>query len=426
MLKYKKIMSIVLITLLSAFVISGCAGKKTQTAAPAAKAVINTANVVTGTGVLEAQQQFEVNASVMGDVISAPFEEGQQIKVGDILYKIDQTNLLNSIDKTKLAIEKARLAYNQNADNINKLSIRSGINGTITNLCINNGDMVMTNGKIADVVNDEIMLLKVPFIDETVNGIYEGQSATVTVVGSFYTVSGTVKKVTSGHMTSSSGSVVKIVEINVPNPGTLVKGDKGTAVIGNIACNDAGVFDYSKYETVFAEVSGKVNSINVSAGDHVLKGGIIATLKNDTLTAQQEQNSLSIKEANLTLDNLNNQLNDYNIASTISGVAIKKNVEKGDALSGANMGKLAIIADLSKIIFKINVDELDVSKIVIGQEVIFTADAVSEKEFKGKVEFISASGTVVNGVSLYEIKISVDDPVGLMPGMNVNAKINVK
>lgn len=407
------------------FIFTGCTSKNVETSEKPVKDVLVSANVVTGTGILEAESQFDVNASVVGDVISAPFEEGAQISKGDILYKIDQTNLLNNIEKTRLGIEKAQLAYNQTADSINKLSVCSGINGTITGLYINSGDMVMANSKIADIVNDDVMLLKVPFVDETTSGFYEGQSAAVTIIGSFYTVSGTVKKVTSGHMTSSSGSVVKIVEINVPNPGTLVKGDKGTAMIGNVACNDSGTFDYSNYETVVAEVSGKVDSLKLSVGDHISKGGIITALKNDTLISQQQQNSLSIKEARLALDNLNNQLKDYNITSTINGVAIKKNIDKGDTLSAANMGKMAIIADLSKIIFKMNVDELDVSKIAIGQSVTFTADAMPEQEFNGIVEFVSASGTQVSGVSLYEIKVSIENPQVLMPGMNVNAKINI-
>jgi HlyD family secretion protein len=382
------------------------------------------ANVVTGTGVLEADQQFDVFASVMGKVISAPFKEGQTIKKGDILYKIDQTDILNNIAKATLAIEKTQLAYNQNADNINKLSVHSKISGTITNLYIHDGDMVVANGKIADVVDNHVMVLKAPFIDETTNGIYQGQSATVTIVGTSYTVNGTVKKVTSGHMTSSDGSVYKIVEINVPNPGTLVKGDKGTAVIGNVACNDAGIFDYSNYETVIAEVAGKVKNLNISVGDRI-SGGAIATLENDALTTQQQQNSLSVKDARITLDNLNSQLEKYNIASTIDGIAIKKNIEKDDNLTAGTINNMATIADLSKIIFNMNVDELDVSKISVGQSVSITADAMPEKAFSGKVDFVSSSGTIVNGVSLYKITVVVENPQGLMPGMNVNAKISI-
>lgn len=389
------------------------------------KAVSTLTNVVTGTGVLEADEQFNVFATVMGKVISASFEEGQVIKTGDILYKIDQTDILNNIEKTKLGIEKAQLAYNQNADNINKLSVRSNINGTITSLYIHDGDMVSPNGKIADVVNDDVMVLKVPFIDETTNGIYQGQSATITIVGWFYTVNGTVKKVTSGHMTLSDGSVVKIIEINVPNPGTLVKGDKGTAIIGDVACHDAGTFDYSDYETVIAEVSGKVNKLNLSVGDHIANGGVVVTLENDTLTSQQQQNNLSIKDARLALDNLNNQLEKYNITSTINGIAIKKTIDKGDNITAANMNNMATVADLSKIIFKMNVDELDVSKLKVGQTVSITADSMLDKTFNGKVDFISTSGTQVSGVSLYAITIVVENPEELMPGMNVNAKITL-
>ena len=425
--KFIIIISVIIIVLIAIACVALNSNKTDNTVVQTAtktNTVSTLTNVVTGTGILEADQQFDVFASVMGKVISAPFEEGQVIKAGDILYKIDQTDLLNSVEKTKLGIEKVQLAYNQNSDNINKLSIHSKISGTITNLYIHDGDMVMPNGKIADVVNDDVMVLKVPFIDETTNGIYQGQNATVTIVGSFYTVNGTVKKVTSGHITSSDGSVVKIIEINVPNPGTLVKGDKGTAIIGNVACNDAGTFDYSNYETVIAEVSGKVSKLNLSVGDHV-SGGAIATLENDTLTSQQQQNSLSIRDAKLALDNLNNQLEKYNITSTINGIAIKKNIDKGDNLTAANINNMAIVADLSKIIFKMNVDELDVSKLKVGQSVLINADAMPEKEFKGKVEFISASGTQVNGVSLYKITVALENPEGLMPGMNVNAKITL-
>ena len=402
---------------------TGCSNKNTADTEPQKKEESSLKNIVTGTGVLEAEEQLEVFSGVMGEVISAPFSEGQYVQKGDILYKIDQKDILNNISKARLGIEKSQLSYNQNEDNIKKLSVRSNLSGTITNLYINNGDMLMANARVADIVNDDIMVLKVPFIDETASSIYVGQSASVTIVGSFFTVDGTVKKITSGHMVSNGGNVIKIIEIDVKNPGTLKKGDKGTAVIGYAACNDEGTFDYSESGALIAEVGGKVVNLGRSVGDHITKGSIVTTLENDTFSTQQQQNSLAIKEAKLTLENLNNQLSKYNITSTINGVAIKKTVDKGDQITAANMSKMAVIADLSKIIFKMNVDELDVNKISEGQRVTFTADAAPETEFSGVVEFISASGTVVNGVSLYEIKVSIENPEGLMPGMNVNAKI---
>lgn len=388
----------------------------------------SSANVVTGTGVLEADQQQDVSAeaNVMGKVISAPFEEGQQVHIGDLLYEIDHTDLSSNITKAELAVKQAQLAYDQTVDSVNKLTLRSGISGTITNLYIHDGDMVQQNAKMADVVDNDTMILKVPFIEETTNGIYVGQSATVSIIGSFYTVNGTVKKVTTGHLPTASNSVIKMVEISVPNPGSVSKGDKGTAIIGNVACNDAGIFDYSDYEAVYAEVAGKVNHLNKSFGDHVTSGEVITTLQSDMLTSQLQQNGVGVQTAKAGLDGLNDQLKKYRITSTVNGIAIKKTIDKDDIIGQANSTKMTVIADLSKIIFKMNVDELDVAKLQVGQTVSVTADAAPDKEYTGTIEFISESGTQTNGVSLYEVRVNVENPEGLMPGMNVSAKINLQ
>ena len=382
-------------------------------------------NVVTGTGVLEGVTQENIFSTAMGTVVNAPFEEGDHVDAGQVLYSIDQTALLNSIEQARLALTKTQLAYDQTQDSINKLTVKAGIDGVITELNVKNSDMVAANGKVAEIVNDDTMVLSLPFIAEAADALYEGQPADVTIVGSFYTVTGSVKKVMSGSMATADGSVIRMVDINVPNPGSLIKGDKGTAVIAGVACNDAGTFDYSDSETVIAEVGGKAGNITLDVGDHVTRGSVIVTLASDALTSQQQQNAVAITAAQVSLNDLNSKLKDYNIASPISGTVIKKNVKRDEAVSAANAGQLAVVADLSKLIFKMNVDELDVGKLYEGQSVSVTADAVPDKTYSGKVDFVGLSGTVVSGVSLYEITVSLDDMEGLKPGMNVNATINI-
>jgi len=158
----------------------------------------------------------------------------------------------------------------------------------------------------------------------------------------------------------------------------------------------------------------------------VYVGKVVANLESDALVSQQQQNALSIKNAKLSLDNLTSKLDNYNIKAKMNGTVIKKNVDKNDTLSQANIGNMAVIADLSKIIVKVNVDELDVPKIKVGKAVTLTADADPNKEYQGTVELVGESGTLVNGVALYEIKIVVTNPETLMPGMNVTAKFDLK
>ena len=72
-----------------------------------------------------------------------------------------------------------------------------------------------------------------------------------------------------------------------------------------------------------------------------------------------------------------------------------------------------------------NIDELDISKVKVGQEVTVTADAVQGQTFKGKVTKINMAGTTTNGVTTYPIEVQIEDTEGLLPGMNVSTEIIV-
>lgn len=382
---------------------------------------------INGTGVIEANEQFDITALVTGKVMSAPFEEGDQVSEGDLLFQLDSQDQENAIAKTRVGLEKAQLSYNQNADNISKLAVSSNITGTISSLYVKEGDMVAANGKLADVVNDSVMVLKVPFIAEYADSLYPGQSAEVTLIGSFATVYGTVSKISSGHSVSADGSVVKMVEIDVPNPGALSKDDKGTAVIGGTACSDAGVFDYSETGTILAEIAGRAGYITYSEGDRINAGEILVRLDSDSLTAAQEQNALAIRDAQLSLASQTDQLKNYRITAPISGTVITKNVKAGETITATTMqkGPLATIVDLSAIKFKMQVDELDVPHVRPGQSVLVTADAMPDTTYHGTVESVGTAGTQVSGVALYDVTVVVNDPDGLKVGMGVNARIDV-
>ena len=70
-----------------------------------------------------------------------------------------------------------------------------------------------------------------------------------------------------------------------------------------------------------------------------------------------------------------------------------------------------------------NVDELDISKVKVGQTVEITADALIGQSFTGTVDKVSINGTTANGVTTYPVTITIRDFGNLLPGMNVSAKI---
>ena len=99
--------------------------------------------------------------------------------------------------------------------------------------------------------------------------------------------------------------------------------------------------------------------------------------------------------------------------------------------TGAN-AFLAVIYDMSRLTFDINVSEMDVVRVEVGQKVTFTADALDGQEFTGVVEKVNINGTTQNGNTSYPVTVVVDGSgsdlaaQGLLPGMSVSASIIVE
>ena len=73
----------------------------------------------------------------------------------------------------------------------------------------------------------------------------------------------------------------------------------------------------------------------------------------------------------------------------------------------------------------INVDELQIGALSVGQKVQLTADAVTDKTYVGTVTRVSMKGSSSGGTTTYPITIRIDNTDGLRPGMNANAEIVV-
>jgi len=389
----------------------------------------NITQMIEGSGTIEAIDQYEITSLVSGDISEDFFDEGDVLEKGTLMYKIDTSDIDNTIKRANLSVKKSELSYNNAAEDVANLNVKSTASGTVTNIYIKNGDQISNGAKIADIVNNRTMKLTIDFLSDFANNIYVGQTAQIELIGSFSSATGTVKNIASGSMPNSYGVSVTTVEIEVVNPGGILKGDRATAVVGDYACNAPGIFDYSNAITVLAKTSGTVQSVNCTVNDYVNAGATLAKLENDSVHDSLTQSSMSLQEAQLSLDNYYDNLENYNITAPISGKVIQKNIKAGEKLDNSNsQTPMAIISDLSKLVFTISVDELDISKISLGQQVMITADALQGQRFTGVIDNISIVGTSSNGVTSYPIRVLIDnsEETSLIPGMNVDATIIIE
>lgn len=406
------------------------AGGKTASSLQTATAKIaSVSNVIEGSGTIEAINQYEITALVTGEILADYFEEGQMLNEGDLMYRIDSTEMENSIQKAKQSLEKSQLSAQESNKNLQNLTVYSGISGVITELYVKNGDQIQNGGKVAEIINTDYLKLKIQFNTADVSNLYIGASAQINPENSFGTLYGTVESIASGSLINEDGVPVTNVEIAVENPGAIQPGERATAVVGSVACNSPGSFEYYETETVTAEVSGKVTNLNYIAGDKIKAGARLISISSDSTVNNARQSQLSVQDAQVSLQDQYDKLEDYSITAPISGKVIQKTMKAGEKLDNStSKTTMAIIADMSTLVFEISVDELDISDISEGQEVEITADALEGKTFSGYVDNVSIVGTAQNGVTSYPVKVVVNDgeASGLIPGMNVNASIVVE
>ena len=123
------------------------------------------------------------------------------------------------------------------------------------------------------------------------------------------------------------------------------------------------------------------------------------------------------------MQNMQDTMANYTITAPISGTVIEKDVKQGDALTSGT--SLCVLYDLSYLEMSINVDELEIGSLSVGQKVQITADAVADKTYVGTVTRVSMKGNSSGGTTTYPVTIRIDSIDGLRPGMNANAEIVV-
>lgn len=426
--KKKKIIAIVVIIVIIAAAVKSCGlGEKTaeNTSTYTFDTAVRTSIIesLSGTGTLEPADKYTVTTLLKGDILTDSFEEGDIVEADQVLYQIDSSDMQTTIERAEISAKSAQRSYETAVKDLDNLNVKTKVGGVVTDVLVEVGDQVSAGQEIAKVRDSATMTIELPFPADEADTFYIGQSAQVTLYGSFETLSGKVESISGASEVQAGNKIVKNVTINVENPGAISEEQIATAEVGTSGSTQSGKFKYNENRSVNAEVSGEVVAIVNDEGSEVSSGSTIIRLESDNVTNSVQSASDSVKDAQLSLENQYETLEDYTIKSPIKGTVIEKKKKAGDTID--SNAELCTIYDLSYLKMTMNIDELDISKVKVGQEVTVTADAVQGQTFKGKVTKINMAGTTTNGVTTYPIEVQIEDTEGLLPGMNVSTEIIV-
>ena len=251
-----------------------------------------------------------------------------------------------------------------------------------------------------------------------------------------------------------------------------------------VSVREVGVVDPVTKVDVKSAVSGRILSLRVREGAHVKTGDVLAEVEPDVNQAQSLSDvQASVKDAQLKLQDAEreytmqkalfeqglvgrdpyraseikrNQVSEIlraarmryqivedrgipisgnassqnaRVASPMTGVVIKKGVELGETVtsgvSSFNAGTvLFTVADLKSLIIRVNLNEVDIAKVHIGQPVRITLDAYPQKIFHGTVTFVAPSAELVEKIKVFKVEVTPSELAdAYKTGMSANVEI---
>ena len=166
-----------------------------------------------------------------------------------VLYRIDASSMDSDLSSAETSLLRARESqqsaqedYNEAAGTLSGNTYKASVSGYVKTLYIKEGDKVSNGTKLADIYDDSVMKLTVPFLSAEAEQIQVGSPAVLTLEDTGEELQGIVTVVSSMEETLSGGRLVKAVTVEVENPGGLTTLVQAAAAVGEASSCEPGTF----------------------------------------------------------------------------------------------------------------------------------------------------------------------------------------
>ena len=320
---------------------------------------------VSGSGNIEVSNEAKLSFGVGGKVGRIYVEEGDEVRKGEVLAKLET-------DALELALREARVAH------------------TKAQVAVTQAEVAVTQAEIS-LKNAEIALEQT---QET------------------YTLSDII---------AAEADVV------------IAKRDFDD-VLWILSKYEPGTPGWESYQKIVAQAQARLKTAEDKL-DAMLSGfdtEEVAVKKRQVELAQQslelaqqsvELNQQSLELARQSVEQAHKQLDEATITALFDSVVASVYVDEKDTVIAGTT--IVHLIDNSSMELEVEVDEIDVVEVKLGQRAIIEVDSLPALPLEGKVSFISLLPTEEAGVMVYNVEIDFDIPenVGIRAGMSATADI---
>ncbi|WAM31790.1 efflux RND transporter periplasmic adaptor subunit [Caldicellulosiruptor naganoensis] len=385
-------------------------------------------------GIVQSSSTRNVLSKVNGTLEKIFVKNGQYVKKGDLIAKIDDSQAVYKID----SLERQRLELELQRENLQRqlqnYILKSPQEGFIQNLAAEEGQLVSQGMQIMTIVDDSKMKLSTQLPAWCYGKVKKGQKAEVVVSDLMDRVDGVVESIGSRIYKNDDGVMVFDAKVVVSNKnGSLTESMRASISLKlltgeKVTSLSEGVLEVFSKKSIVSPVSGKIEKVFVENGQKVKMDSLLLKFSTDDIEMQIKQLDLKIEEIKSQIEASKEDLKNFEILSPIDGKIADLNLQDGDVVSAGQL--ICSVYDPKHLAINAQVEELDILKIKPGQKVNIKLDAVGStrnRPLEGYVAEISEKAqSDSSSVSKFVVKIEFENNNSIKIGMHAEAEIILK
>ncbi len=229
----------------------------------------------------------------------------------------------------------------------------------------------------------------------------------------------------------------KVVDLFVRDGDVVQKGQLLARVEPDL--NQAQSLSQTKNDLASSEISFEQAKKDYDSDQKLFTQGLLSANQQRVsetryLSAKQDYESAHekysiVEQQGIPISQTASSFQGSNITAPMSGLVLTRNVQVGETVtsgvSSFNAGTVLFsVADVSSMIIKAGVNEIDIGKIHVGQTVKVTLDAYSKTAFNGRIDRIAPAVRLDDKVRVFDVEIRLDaQGKELRSGMTANIEV---
>lgn len=385
----------------------------------------NLTTSVSGSGTISPTNTVDIKVKGQGDIRSITVKAGQTVKQGATLVSLDASDAYQELSTAQVNLETAELELEkikQPAETLDLLRIKNQIASAKQKIidqdvAVANAYKTFLNTSLTAYPETQSSSVSAPVISGSYMGGKEGEIKIISYLsgdGVRFTASGVatgegLASLSTPQPIGTSGLYILFSSLDaqpswiipVPNKRSSSYLNAKTSYENALTTKEKTV---AEQERTLAELNEQLKDLEDGADtlDIRAKELIVAQRKND-------------------VNEVYKKVSDYLARAPFDGVVASLVAEVGDSVTPSTVLGTIIT---NKKIAEISLNEADISRVIVGQKVVLTFDALSGVMIDGVIAEIDTIGTNSQGVVTYKVKVVFDEKdTRIKPGMTVTADI---